>query len=225
MGLRRKGPRKPEIVIGIPSYNEAENIGTLTQILEKSTDVIYSIKQEASLHETTSTSISPLFDQPKIDQLQIDIAIKRANLRTSYTFEKFAVSGSNQLAHAAAEAVVAMSSGSTATFSVSGASHSAVIKSITETSVILTISSTPIDVELTIGETKEVDVDTDGKNDLSVTLDSITSGVANLKFKSLAVVATTEPSTPTTPTTETGTSLTSPSNEILVPDTFHCEPL
>ncbi len=78
---------------------------TLTQILEKSTDVIYSIKQEASLHETTSTSISPLFDQPKIDQLQIDIAIKRANLRTSYTFEKFAVSGSNQLAHAAAEAV------------------------------------------------------------------------------------------------------------------------
>ena len=35
LGLRRKGPRKPEIVIGIPSYNEAENIGTLTQILDQ----------------------------------------------------------------------------------------------------------------------------------------------------------------------------------------------
>ena len=109
-----------------------------------------------------------------------------------------------------ASAAVTMSSGSTATFSVAGASHSAVIKSITETSVVVTISSDPIDVELTVGETKEVDVDADGKNDLSVTLDSITSGVANLKFKSLAVTTTTtEPTTPTTPsTTETGTSLT-----------------
>ena len=35
LGLRRKAPRKPEIVIGIPSYNEAENIGTLTQILDQ----------------------------------------------------------------------------------------------------------------------------------------------------------------------------------------------
>jgi len=113
---------------------------------------------------------------------------------------------------AAAGAAVAMSSGSTATFTVSGGSHSAVIKSITETSVVVTISSTPIDVELTIGETKEVDVDADTKNDLSVTLESIISGVANLKFTSLTITVPettpTTPTTPTAPTTEAGTSLT-----------------
>lgn len=35
LGFRRKAARKPEIIIGIPSYNEAENIGTLTQILDQ----------------------------------------------------------------------------------------------------------------------------------------------------------------------------------------------
>ncbi|MBI2010709.1 MAG: glycosyltransferase [Candidatus Colwellbacteria bacterium] len=33
--FKRKGVGKPEIIIGIPSYNEAENIGILTQILDQ----------------------------------------------------------------------------------------------------------------------------------------------------------------------------------------------
>lgn len=78
---------------------------TLTKQLEKPTDITFKVKPKTQEKEVLDSSKTPLFDQPKINQEEIESAIKRANIRPGFTFEKFAVSGSNQLAHAAAEAV------------------------------------------------------------------------------------------------------------------------
>lgn len=77
---------------------------TLSQVLGKATDITFTVKS-ASHGIIRPETPAPLFEQPEIDQLQLQNALKRANVRTAYTFDKFAVSGSNQLAHAAAEAV------------------------------------------------------------------------------------------------------------------------
>jgi hypothetical protein len=114
---------------------------------------------------------------------------------------------------AVSEAIVSMASQSTATFSVAGEAHSAVVKSLTETSAVITISSDPVDVELAVEETKELDLDGDGVNDLSVTLVSIEDGVANVTFKSLVPTpadsedGTTGTTGGTTTTTDDGSSL------------------
>jgi len=76
---------------------------TLSKQLEKSTDITFIVKSE--MRKPKTETISPLFDQPKINQEEINEALKKANLRFLFTFEKFAVSGSNQMAHAAAQAV------------------------------------------------------------------------------------------------------------------------
>lgn len=78
---------------------------TLTKQLEKSVDITFIVK--ASTHHSTPVTDkpSPLFDAPKINTEEVEAAVKKANLRTFFTFDKFAVSGSNQMAHAAAQAV------------------------------------------------------------------------------------------------------------------------
>lgn len=76
----------------------------LSQVLSKATDVTFIVKASANDIIKPETA-APLFEQPELDQIQFQNALKRANLRVAYTFYKFAVSGSNQLAHAAAEAV------------------------------------------------------------------------------------------------------------------------
>jgi len=78
---------------------------TLTKQLEKIVDVTFVVKQSTAHHRQSIEPISPLFDTPKINQGEIDEATKKANLRMLFTFDKFAVSGSNQMAHAAAQAV------------------------------------------------------------------------------------------------------------------------
>ena len=78
---------------------------TLNKELEKQTDLTFIVKQLSGNEHEGFEKPSPLFDQPKINQEEINEALKRANLRFAFTFDKFAVSGSNQLAHAAAEAV------------------------------------------------------------------------------------------------------------------------
>ena len=78
---------------------------TLTKQLEKTVDITFVVKQSNIVAKKTSDTISPLFDQPKINQDEINSAIKKANLRLLFTFDKFAVSGSNQMAYAAAQAV------------------------------------------------------------------------------------------------------------------------
>lgn len=78
---------------------------TLSQTLDKPVDISFIVKSSAVGRKPKADSISPLFDQPKIDKLVFNEAIKRARIRLGFTFDNFAVSGSNQFAHAAAEAV------------------------------------------------------------------------------------------------------------------------
>jgi len=77
----------------------------------------------------------------------------------------------------------------TVKFNVVGSSHSVKVLDITETSVTIEVASTPKQLTLNIGETKEVDVNDDTKNDMSVTLKSITDGKADLVFKIIEAVA------------------------------------
>jgi chromosomal replication initiator protein len=78
---------------------------TLSKQLEKNTDLVFIVKSEAKKIKAEEEKPSPLFDTPKVNQEEVDEAVKRSNLRMLFTFEKFAVSGSNQMAHAAAQAV------------------------------------------------------------------------------------------------------------------------
>lgn len=78
---------------------------TLNKQLEKQTDITFVVKSGVKNQELEINKPSPLFDQPKINQEEINEALKRANLRLVFNFDKFAVSGSNQMAHAAAQAV------------------------------------------------------------------------------------------------------------------------
>jgi hypothetical protein len=72
--------------------------------------------------------------------------------------------------------------GQAITFTSGGEEHTATVKEVGADYVILTLSSTPRDVRLAIGQTTQYDVSGDGKNDISVTLTGIIAGVAQLKF-------------------------------------------
>lgn len=79
---------------------------TISKNLGKSADISFQVK---AMHQQAKDDIqkeSPLFDTPiKANQEEINEAVKRSNIRLLFTFDKFAVSGSNQMAHAAAQAV------------------------------------------------------------------------------------------------------------------------
>ena len=77
-------------------------------------------------------------------------------------------------------------SGGTIVFQVAGARHSFQVKEIKDKSVVVTVSSTPFDVEVNEGETKNVDVDGDGTADVAITLNGFTpSRHADLTFKAV----------------------------------------
>lgn len=63
--------------------------------------------------------------------------------------------------------------------------HEIQFKKVTETTVTLVISSEPQEITLNIGESKEVDLNDDGKNDLKVILNTIVNGRANLSLDKL----------------------------------------
>ncbi len=70
--------------------------------LKKKCEVIIKI-QDLGPKTHEKEELGPLFDEKKIDTA----AVRRANLREDYTFENYAVGGSNQMAFAAAQAVAA----------------------------------------------------------------------------------------------------------------------
>ncbi len=78
---------------------------TLSKQLEKTVDITFIVKSFNKPVETDKQTLSPLFDLPKVNIEEVNEAVKKANLRLLFTFDKFAVSGSNQMAHAAAQAV------------------------------------------------------------------------------------------------------------------------
>jgi parallel beta-helix repeat protein len=94
----------------------------------------------------------------------------------------------------------AMGLGDIATFSLDGEQHSGKIIQLGVGSgfVVIEISSTPTKVTLYAGETKDVDINGDGKNDISVSLRDVISGKAYITFGLVKPVVT----TPIVPTTE-----------------------
>ena len=79
---------------------------SLNEYLKTHCDLIFSVKQKtASEIKINSETIAPLFEKDKVDHERLNMSISRAKLRPSYTFNNFAVSSSNQMAWAAAEAV------------------------------------------------------------------------------------------------------------------------
>ena len=72
--------------------------------------------------------------------------------------------------------------------------HTVTFKTISASKAVIVIASAPVEVELTIGESKEVDMNADSVKDIKVTLNSITNGKADVKIDKLAqpAVKTTE---------------------------------
>ena len=75
--------------------------------------------------------------------------------------------------------------GNVKTFTFGGAAHKVTMTDVTDTSVTLTIESNPIVVTLNVGDIKRVDLNNDGTDDMEVTLESISSGRANIAMKKL----------------------------------------
>lgn len=75
---------------------------SLTKNLDKPCDLIFKVLEDPSKVKPQQTSVTPLFQEDKQDFINYLI---KAKLRPGFTFENFAVSSSNQMAWAAAEAV------------------------------------------------------------------------------------------------------------------------
>lgn len=74
----------------------------LNQVTGQKNDLAFIVKQRPA---KTSKSEQPLFYTPLQAQDQVTAVLKRARVSPTFTFENFAVSSINQMAHAAAEAV------------------------------------------------------------------------------------------------------------------------
>jgi chromosomal replication initiator protein len=68
------------------------------------TDLTFVVKQNPEAIISNTSALAPLFEDRDENEEYLN-KISEAKIRPGFTFEKFAVSGSNQMAHAAAEAV------------------------------------------------------------------------------------------------------------------------
>lgn len=77
---------------------------SITKVLGKSCELMFVVKENPDKFDSRKETATPLFQEGpgnvKIQEIQ-----QKARLRPSFTFDKFAVSSSNQMAHAAADAV------------------------------------------------------------------------------------------------------------------------
>jgi len=76
---------------------------SLSKVLGKPCDLVFSVKENPQKASITEDS-TPLFATKKNED-EVLQALQRARIRPTFTFENFAVSSSNQMAHAAALAV------------------------------------------------------------------------------------------------------------------------
>lgn len=75
-----------------------------TKVLGKPCDLTFTVKENPEKGRGETKSPSPLFETGETDE-EFTQALQKARIRANFTFENFAVSGSNQMAHAAALAV------------------------------------------------------------------------------------------------------------------------
>jgi chromosomal replication initiator protein len=73
-------------------------------VLGKNCDLTFIVKGNPNKVKPSNDAVAPLFSGEKYGENILEV-LQRARLRPSFTFENFAVSSSNQMAHAAAEAV------------------------------------------------------------------------------------------------------------------------
>jgi hypothetical protein len=79
------------------------------------------------------------------------------------------------------QATFKASQGRIKSFSFDGATkHTITFNEITATSATLIVASDPVTVKLNVGQSKDVDVNADGVNDMKVTLNSVSNGVADV---------------------------------------------
>jgi chromosomal replication initiator protein len=76
----------------------------LEKTLEAPVDLLFVVHQKEEVSSTPQKP-APLFDTIEGDEEQVRSALFKSGIRLTYTFSNFAVSGTNQMAHAAAEAV------------------------------------------------------------------------------------------------------------------------
>lgn len=80
--------------------------------------------------------------------------------------------------------------------------HTITIKTVNDHTITIEIHSDPIVATLTVGQTQRFDIDKDGQDDLSIALNQIVQGKAELVFKNLSAAITQDNNkTPTTDTT------------------------
>lgn len=77
---------------------------SLNKELGKKTDLAFVVKENPDRKKVEGVAPTPLFDEKKEDD-DLSSALTKTGVRPSFTFENFAVSSSNQMAWAAAEAV------------------------------------------------------------------------------------------------------------------------
>lgn len=104
---------KAIVVVGCPTSFakntiEARYFGliqdSLSKVIGKKCDLSFVVKQNPKIVKGPTEIPSPLFSVEKDEKSTLEV-LQRARIRPSFTFENFAVSSSNQMAHAAAEAV------------------------------------------------------------------------------------------------------------------------
>jgi chromosomal replication initiator protein len=77
---------------------------SLSKVVGKKCDLTFIVKTNPNSQKDTANMPTPLFSSEKDGNYTLEV-LQRARIRPSFTFENFAVSSSNQMAHAAAEAV------------------------------------------------------------------------------------------------------------------------
>ncbi len=77
---------------------------SLNKVTDKKCDLIFLVKENPDKENIKAIEDSPLFSDETKSEDFLE-ALKKAHIRPHFSFENFAVSGSNQMAHAAAEAV------------------------------------------------------------------------------------------------------------------------
>ncbi len=106
------------------------------------------------------------------------------------------------------EAKISGINGESKSFTLDGETrHTITFLEVNVQEVTLRFESTPVDVTLKIGETKEIDLDADGKNDLIVTLRGITDGIVDVLIKPVV-----QPPIQETIQTETATTSEQPTS-------------
>ncbi len=77
---------------------------SLNKVISKPCDLTFIIKENPDKVQANKEAVAPLFEDKRDNKEFVEV-LRAARIKPSFTFENFAVSGSNQMAHAAALAV------------------------------------------------------------------------------------------------------------------------